>query len=174
MPGLATALIVRVIFPLLVTGPLTQTPGGAPAQPQAQWRLADAPIKRLVKERILAELNKEYYKPSKPDADERAPALTSAGVKFVRLNPSGRMGIQVRAPNEWCGATGNCGVWIFDAKTGDLLVNDDGWDYEFRPTMHHGVFDFYVRHNWSAASGRRNEYQFDGKVFQQVDSIDEQ
>ncbi len=57
------------------------------------------------------------------------------------------------------------------ARPADLLVHGDGWDYRFRRTTHHGVFDFYVRQNMSAGSGTRYEYQFDGKVYQQVDSI---
>jgi hypothetical protein len=144
-----------------------QTHGGAHAQPQAEWSLAEAPMKRMLKERIMAELNKA--------ADTDGPPVTGAArVKFVRLNASGsRTGIEVRAPNEWCGATGNCEDWIFDSKTGNLLVQGDGWDYVFHRATHHGLFDFSVRLNMSAFSGTITEYQFDGNVYQEVDSKEE-
>jgi hypothetical protein len=158
-----------IISFLLARFPMTasaQTPGSTKAQPQAEWSLAEAPMKRLLKERIVAELNKA--------ADKDGPPVTGAArVKFVRLNASGRTGIEVRAPNEWCGATGNCEVWIFDSKTSNLLAKGDGWDYVFHRATHRGLFDFSVRLNMSAFSGTITEYQFDGNVYQEVDSKEE-
>jgi len=167
MLRLVTVLIVPVIL-LLFTASSAQPFASTRPQPQSEWQLADAPIGSMVKKRILAELNKEA------SADEQPSASAHAPVKLVRLDANGRMGIEVRAPNEWCSATGNCEVWIFDSKTGDLLVHGDGWDYGFRRTTHHGVLDFYVRSNMSAGTGTLDEYQFDGKVYQQVDSTGEQ
>jgi hypothetical protein len=166
MRRLMTLWIVSFLLARFPMAALAQTPGGAHAEPQAEWSLAEAPLKRLLKERIMAELNKEAYW-------DGPPATGAARVKFVRLNAFGRTGIEVRAPNKWCGATGNCEVWIFDSKTGTLLVKGDGWDYVFHRATHHGVFDFSVRLNMSAFSGTIAEYQFDGNVYQEVDSKEE-
>jgi len=94
-------------------------------------------------------------------------------VSFVKLNPQGRVGIWVSGPDGSCGATGNCILWIFDGKTGAELVSDDGWDYGLRKTMHHGVYDFYMRANMSCCTGTLHEYRFDGKVYKLVRSVDE-
>jgi hypothetical protein len=130
---LATALVSRLIVPLLLTGVFTQTPGGRPVQPQAEWALADAPIQPILKKWIMAKLNKTgEFSDGYPAANAR--------VKFVRLDGQGRAGVQV-----W-GSCGNryCLVWIFDNWTGDLLVSSSGYEYDFRHTRHHGLFDFYV------------------------------
>jgi hypothetical protein len=162
MSRLATALIFRLIVPLLLTGVFTQTSGPTPAQPQAEWTLADAPIQPILKKWILAKLNEtDEFSEDHPAANAR--------VKFVRLDVLGRMGVQV-----W-GSCGNryCFVWIFDNRTGDLLVSSSGYEYDFRHTRHHGLFDFYVLEHMDNEHRTRHEYQFDGKVYQQVDSIDE-
>jgi hypothetical protein len=90
-------------------------------------------------------------------------------VRLVRLNKKGRIAIEVKSVPPWCGATGNCEVYLFDDTTGNLLVQDDGWEYWFGSKTHQGVFDFYVRENSSAGTADLYEYQFDGKKYQQTD-----
>jgi len=175
MSTLKTAFIGPWIFLSVLINCLGQTPIASPGRSKSEWELSDAPIKPPVERRILASLidaHKDEYQQDEKD-EVKTIALRST-VKFVRLDGRGRIGIEDKSVSPWCGATGNCEVWVFDGKTGDLLVHGDGWDYGFRHTTHHGLFDFYVRHNMSAVSGTRDEYQFDGKVYQQVDSTDEQ
>ena len=175
MSPLKTAFIGPWIFFSLLVSCLGQTPTPRSGHSKSVWELSDAPIKPLVEGRILASLidaHKDEYQ--QDEQDEVKPVALRSTVRFVRLDGRGRIGIEVKSVPPWCGATGNCEVWIFDSKTGDLLVHGDGWDYVFRRTTHHGVFDFYVRQNMSAGSGTRYEYQFDGKVYQEVDSIGEQ
>ena len=175
MSTINTASIGPWIILSLVINCLAQTPIATPRHSKSEWELSDAPIHPLVKRRILASLidaHKDEYQEDEKD-EAKALALRSI-VKFVRLDGRGRIGIEVKGVPPWCGATGNCEVWIFGSKSGDLLVHGDGWDYRFRRTTHHGVFDFYVRLNLSAGSGTRTEYQFDGKVYQEVDSTGEQ
>jgi hypothetical protein len=171
MSALKTAFIGPWIFLSVLISCLGQSPLARPGYSKSVWVLSDAPIKPLVEGRILASLidaHKDEYQEDEKD-ELKATALRST-VKFVRLDGRGRIGIEVKTVPPWCGATGNCEVLLFDSKTGDLLVHGDGWDYGFRRTTHHGVFDFYVRQNMSAGSGTRYEYQFDGKVYQEVDS----
>lgn len=175
MSTLKTALIGPLIFFSLLISCLGQTPIPRSGHSKSEWELSDAPIKPLVEGRILASLidaHEDEYQQN--EQDEIKPIALRSTVKFVRLDGRGRNGIEVKSVPPWCGATGNCEVWIFDSKTGDLLVHGDGWDYGFRRTTHHGVLDFYVRSNMSAGTGTLDEYQFDGKVYQQVDSTGEQ
>jgi hypothetical protein len=175
MSSLKSGFIGPWIFLSLLISCLGQTPTPRPGNSKSEWKLPDAPIKPYVEGRILSSLidaHKELY--AADEQDEIKSVALSSTVTFVRLDKRGRVGIEVKTVPPWCGATGNCEVRIFDNKTGDLLVMGDGWEYVFRRTTHHGVFDFYVRHNMSAGSGYRDEYQFDGKVYQQVNSIDEQ
>jgi hypothetical protein len=88
----------------------------------------------------------------------------NAPVKFVRLDGLGRMGFRFGDP---------VAIAIASFRTGDLLVSSSGYEYDFRHTRHHGLFDFYVLEHMDNEDRTRHEYQFDGKVYQQVDSIDE-
>ena len=145
MSPLKTAFIGPWIFFSLLISCLGQTPISGSGHPKSEWELSDAPIKPLVEGRILASLIDAHKDEYQQDEqDEIKPVALRSTVKFVRLDGRGR------------------------------IVHGDGWDYRFRRTTHHGVFDFYVRQNMSAGSGTRYEYQFDGKVYQQVDSIGEQ
>ena len=163
-------MIAESILPLLgcllLAGPFLQ----APVEDTSGWRLSQAPIRAIVREKILAELTKDSLDETRTEKIKDADG--HASVKLVKLGNDGRMGIEVIAHDGWCGATGNCPVWIFAIENGDILVTDGGWDFGFRSTMHHGVFDFYDRANLSAGSGVRHEYQFDGKVYQQVEEIE--
>jgi hypothetical protein len=166
MPASKAALICCLCSSLL-TICFGQT--GAPKSSESEWNLLpEAPITATMKARIRESLIED-------NKDEELQDATSAAlqsmVKLVRLDNQGRIGIMVKVAARLCGATGNCGVYIFDGKTADVLVTDDGWDYGFLRSMHHGVYDFYVRSNLSVDSGTRDEFQFDGRVYHLVKSI---
>jgi hypothetical protein len=168
MSALKATFIGPWIFFSLLISCLGQTPIPRSGHSKSEWELSDAPITPLVQGRILASLIVAHKNEFQQDEqDEIKPTALRSAVKFVRLNGRGQIGIEVTGVPPWCGATGNCEIRIFDSKTGNLLVDGDGWDDGFRRTTHHGVFDFYVRSNLSAGSGTRDEYQFDGKVYQQ-------
>ena len=134
--------------------------------PHPTWALSGAPINRMVKKRIVAHIADSFG----DDYQFNARDFTGS---FVKLNATGRIGILLLPPDKFCGATANCQVWVFDGKTGVELVSDNGWDYGLRKTMHHGVYDFYMRHNMSCCTGTLHEYRFDGKVYKLARSIDE-
>ena len=130
--------------------------GGGAEPPHPAWALSTAPINQIVKKRILSQMTDSFGEDNRFD-------VRDSTVSFVKLNAAGRLGIWLLPPNESCGATGNCSVWIFDGRTGAELVNDYGWDYGLRKTMHHGVYDFYMRANMSCCTGTLHEYRFDGR-----------
>jgi hypothetical protein len=159
-----------MLFPLTMASGQTNT--GRPAQPQStkgvQVLLADAPIDRQVMERIRSKLE------SNSDGTDSEIAGRSR-VDFVELGSGGKHpAIEIEAPHEWCGATGNCPIWIFDRKTGALLFSDDGFSLGFRQTVHHGARDIYIRANRNYRTGVRHEYEFDGTVYKLVRELDEQ
>jgi hypothetical protein len=108
---------------------------------------------------------------SEEEGDNQTALRSQAG--FLRLNPESRLGILVTGVPPWCGATGNCSLWIFDAESGKELLDGNGWKCGLYRTQHHGLFDFYVRHNWSASKRTLQEHRFDGRVYQLSREIDE-
>jgi hypothetical protein len=105
---------------------------------------------------------------SKGEEEEAKAIASQSVVKLTRLDKRGRIGIGISTVAPWCGATGNCDVYLFDGVTGTLLVQSVGWEYWFGSKTHHGFFDFYVRDNLSAGAGTLYEYQFDGDKYEET------
>jgi hypothetical protein len=129
--------------------------------------LATARLDWRIKERIYAALLEEGG-----PGDREVAGKASVFVRVI--GPGPRLGIEVGYPQEWCGATGNCGVMIFDGRTGrTLLGGEDGFDFGYLRTMHHGVRDFVIRANMSCCEGTRHVYRFDGREYQMYREVRE-
>jgi hypothetical protein len=96
---------------------------------------------------------------------------------MIKLGPDGKEGIRIWAKNyedtQVCGATGNCDIWVFDPKTGDLLLSANGFDFLVQTSVHYGLFDIVIRANMGGGSAVRDEYRFDGRKYQHVRQTDE-
>jgi hypothetical protein len=137
--------------------------------------LGAARLSASVKGRIYRELSDEL----EPSGGVERSVLANFGLKMIKLSPDGYYGVRVwGGPNREgfapvCGATGNCPIWVFDQRTGGLLLSGDGFELRLEPTMHRGRYDLLMRANMSAGSGVRDWYQFDGHTYQHVQQTDE-
>lgn len=97
-------------------------------------------------------------------------------VKYVDLNLDRRPEILVRARTiQFCGAVGNCDLWVLDT-TGKqyrvLLHADDYVDRsdmgeQVRPTKTHGYSDLLLKGHFSAGNTSFSTYKFDGKKYRE-------
>jgi len=127
-----------------------------------------------VRERIYQKLEEEL---ESVDGLTRS-VLDRFPLRMIMLSPDGKTGVGISGTNMYgppliCGATGNCDIWVFDKKTGDLLLSANGFNLLVQKSVHHGLFDIVTSHNMSAGSGVRDLYQFDGHEYQNVQETNE-
>jgi len=136
-----------------------------------QDTLGSVQLATAVKERIYRELAGE---PGTSNGEVPS-SLAVCPVKLLKIGPDGHSGLRVwgTSSNGTCGATGNCDIWVFDPKTGELLLSANGFDLRVEAVVHHGLFDIVTSHNMSAGSGVRDLYQFDGHEYQNVQETNE-
>jgi hypothetical protein len=138
---------------------------GQPAMEMSDT-LGSSHLAAPVKKRIYQELEKEF-RDGGGGLGKRV--LDAFPLKTIKLSPGGKEGIRIWAKNQEdtqvCGATGNCDIWVFDPKTGDLLLSGNGWELRSETTTHNGCYDFVTRHNMGAGFGIRDWYRFDGRTY---------
>lgn len=160
----------RVILPLLVFG------ATAFAQhPRNSWRLkpfdqeahltytlADAPLTDSERDQIYRIIN--------PDAQEQREAIMSFRVGSIPLAPDGSQQILVRGTKDFCGATGNCSIWIFvrNAKL-QLALATIGQFLSVENSFTKGLRNIAVGLHESATSHLFTEYRWDGLAYIQTD-----
>ncbi len=81
-------------------------------QPQLSHSLVDAPLTSNEREQIRRSIKRS----NEPEAD------TDFLVGSIALARNGSDEIVVRGTKEFCGATGNCSMWIFVRKNGQLRL----------------------------------------------------
>jgi hypothetical protein len=142
--------------------------GFGQAETEGSDTLVTSHLAAPIKERIYRELEEEFS----GGGDLERSVLDAFPLKMIKLGPNGKQGIRIWGSGKdgvlVCGAMGNCPVWVFDPKTGDLLLSANGWELTSESTIHNGRYDFVTRHNMSADTGIRDWYQFDGHVYKQV------
>jgi hypothetical protein len=107
------------------------------------------------------------------DPEDRVDVGAFAAI-IVTLGTTPHQAIEVTASGYLCGATGNCTVWLFDRNTGATLITDNGYDFLYAHTLHHGLPDISVQHNLSCCEGTRNNYRFDGIRYKLLRSVTEE
>jgi hypothetical protein len=100
------------------------------------------------------------------------PDSWEAELRLRRVNLGDTPGIVVQGTSMLCGGTGNCQTWVF-RKTSDRWVSMMAGDqapiasgFEFGTTFTHGIRDFTITSNSSAAASKRVTLKFDGKFYQ--------
>lgn len=136
-----------------------------PAQAQTSEPKDSFVAARLTTEEIgeiLAGVERSAYDIPKSWRDE---------LQVKRVDLGGDAGIVVQGTKLLCGATGNCQVFVFRNTHGHWvsLFGDgqapSGDSFQFGPGLSHGIKDFSVRTNLSAATDEHMTYAFDGRVY---------
>ena len=126
---------------------------------------------------VWNELKKDGYFRGQGSYEESGNCTDMLEVRAIDLNKDGRKEILLRGKNtNLCGATGNCGFWIFERKDGKyrkLLSSSDYIDITEMPnqiekSMTRGYFDILLKGHITAADTDYNYYKFDGREYKQT------
>lgn len=129
--------------------------------------LADARLSRLVRKRVEKVVLIDNVI---TDPYAQGDVLEATKVVSIRLRPGKRLGLRVWGGGLICGKS-NCPFWIFDPANGYMLFAGNGYRLDFQRTLHHGLFDIKTTHQLGATSGQYDYYQFDGRQYQQVNTV---
>ncbi len=94
-----------------------------------EFSLADAPLSSTERDQIYRVIDYKSVHDSFTDQqrEEERTAVLSSRVGFINLARDGSRQLLVRGPLLYCGASGNCGWWVFIRSRGQLkLVLDAG------------------------------------------------
>ncbi|WP_142988311.1 hypothetical protein [Granulicella rosea] len=132
--------------------------------PYTRWMppgrsLQDARLGKRMKEKILRDVG------ATPDLEREV----LAAEKYTTVLPFtvGDASHPRRLIRVWGGLCGSgvCPMLIYDAASGQKLLQEDGWDFQFLPTMHAGARDVMVRHKDGCCNGSTVFYRYDGSRY---------
>jgi hypothetical protein len=156
--------MLATILVLMLLG--SSTPPGAPVvlDPNKPAALKETELSLTVRKRILDTM----FKDEEYEGDDREEILEQSTVERKRLGPGVRISLIVRGGGLLCGATGNCPIWIFDPRGGELLLEAGGDDMKLKSAIHEGMYDLEFPWNYSYCDGDIAHYRFDGKRYRLV------
>jgi hypothetical protein len=138
--------------------------------------LADAPLTDTERARIFQAIEKEQGEPSsRSDREEQRQAIMNFLVAPISLAQDGSKQIVVRGSKDYCGATGNCSMWIFVVdfvrQGGGLRValSAEGQILIVPKTFTLGFHDITIGLHDSATEELYGDFRWDGVSYRQVD-----
>jgi len=145
---------------------LAQRPNVAPEYANdPRWKLgtslAEAPISAHFRDNILVELIGEGM-PAEMKANVSEYTMVYAYTIPAVQGEAARRVLRVWGGGESCGATGNCPIMIYDAKTQAVLLDENGWDFAFLPTRHAGARDVQVMGKGGACDISKTVLRYNG------------
>lgn len=124
------------------------------------WSLADAPL--TIDER--RQVNRLF--------DDDFEKTTAEGrIGMIALTDGDREHLILQGSGPWCGATGNCSVWILARANGHLevVLETIANGLSVSRSLHYGFRDVITTMHGSAFETQYTVYRYDGKVYQPVD-----
>lgn len=89
--------------------------------------------------------------------------------KAVDLNNNGKKEIIVRGiEGSWvCGATGNCGEWVFEKNGNNFreLLNESGETLTIKKSKTNNYNDIFIKYHFGAAESFQTTYKFNGSKY---------
>jgi len=135
--------------------------------------LADAPLAREEREQIYRLIDDKTIHDSFTDQqqDEERKTVLSARVGSIGLADDGSQQVLVQGPAMFCGASGNCSLWIFTRHRGklQLILAGGGSVLIVRKTSSHGFHDLATGWHMSAEEEAMAVYRWNGAKYEQVD-----
>ena len=86
----------------------------------------------------------------------------------IRLGPGNLWGLRVFGGGKRCDSAGNCPAWIFDLRTGAVLLNDVGDEFSFKPSTHMGHYDLETSTRPGDSGWTSSLFRFDGRRYVKV------
>jgi hypothetical protein len=135
--------------------------------------LADAALTSSERGQIYRILDQDFTIPSgtQREREEERKAIMSFRVGSIALALDGSQQLLVRATKDFCGATGNCSMWILVRKAGQLqlALGTEGQLLIVRNSSSRGFHDIAIGLHDSAFIEQYAEYRWDGTFYEQVD-----
>jgi hypothetical protein len=135
--------------------------------------LGDAPLTSEERAQIYQVIDDKTVHDSFTDGqqDEERESVMSARVGSIVLAKDGSQQVVVQGPGLFCGANGNCSIWIFVRRHGSLqlALETGGGAFIVRSTSNHGYRDVATGWHMSSDEERFNVYSWNGIKYQLVD-----
>jgi len=135
--------------------------------------LADAPLTSAERAQIYKVIDDKTIHDSFTDdqRDEERKTVLSARVGRIGLADDGSQQILVEGPSMFCGATGNCSLWVFNRHDGklQLVLAAGGGLFFVRQTSRHGYHDVATGWHMSAFEEAYAVYGWNGTKYEQID-----
>ena len=133
--------------------------------------LADAPFTSTEREQIYRVLDQNVNSFSDAERDETRKSIMSFFVGSIGLASDGSQQILMRGNGGFCGATGNCSLWILVRKGGQLrlALRTLGQFLIVQKTLARGFHDIAIGQHESAFDERYKEYRWRGSAYRESD-----
>ena len=135
--------------------------------------LADAPLTSAERAQIYRVIDNQNMHDSYSDAqrDQERAMVMSTRVGSVTLAEDGSEQVVAEGPADFCGAGGQCAIWIFVRQNGQLqlALQATGATFIVRKGTSRGFHDIATGTNFSAWDTEYNDYRWNGRKFVQVD-----
>jgi hypothetical protein len=134
--------------------------------------LVTAPFANSEREQIYRAIEEQVHDSfTDADRDEERQAVMGFLVGSVAFSTDRSEEILVRGTNYFCGATGNCSMWILVRQGAEFRVVLDGGGNRLtmNRTSSHGLHDVSTGWHYSAFVEEYHDYRFDGLTYKQVD-----
>jgi hypothetical protein len=134
--------------------------------------LADAPLTTREREQIYRVLDQNvHHSFSDAEREEERKTIMSFRVGSIALAQDGSQQILVQGTSSFCGATGNCSMWILVRWAGQLRLGlrTLGQLLILRRTSTHGFHNIAIGMHGGAFIGQYRDYRWNGSNYEQVD-----
>lgn len=150
-----------------------QGPPFTALQQVLKYSLANAPLSDGERAEIYSVIDDKTIHESFTDQerDKERDTVLSARVGFIALASDGSRQVLVQGPSLFCGATGNCSLWIFvrDHRRLRLVLHAGGGILLLRTTSSHGFRDLATGWHMSAFEEDFMVYRWDGGSYGEAD-----
>jgi hypothetical protein len=135
--------------------------------------LADAPLASSERAQIYRVVDEATIRYSVRDAqnDKQREVVMKSLVGSISLALNGSEQVFVRGPNAFCGATGNCPIWIFLRQDGQLrpVLETLSNGLSVQKTSSKGFHDIATGQQYGALDTEYRDYRWSGAEYKQVD-----
>ena len=135
--------------------------------------LADAPLTNGERAQIYQVIDDKTIHDSFTDGqrDDERKTVMSARVGSIALAEDGSQQVLVQGPALFCGANGNCSIWIFVRRHGHLrlALATGGGAFMVRSTSSQGFRDVATGWHMSGDEERFGVYHWNGAKYEQID-----
>jgi hypothetical protein len=143
--------------------------------PRDSWKLKpfdlEAHLTHTLADAPLSDNERVEISNTLAETEDDRQAIMSFRVGSIPLALDGSQQILVRANGSFCGATGNCSMWIFVRKAGRwrLALGTEGQLLMPRSSSRLGFHDIAIGLHDSAFIEQYAEYRWDGIAYKEVD-----